>query len=53
MNNGNPEGAYDLIHQTQDDDQCREVLSSVMCCSVLKGFARDKKLERASAVYEA
>jgi pentatricopeptide repeat domain-containing protein 1 len=53
VNSGNAEGGYELIHQMQDDDQCREVLSSVMYCSVLKGFARDKKLERASAVYEA
>ena len=29
-----------------DNDQCREFLKSVLYCSVLKGFAREKKLER-------
>jgi len=52
VNNGDTEGAYEIIHQMRDDDQCREALNSVPYCSVLKGFARDKKLERVWAVYE-
>mmetsp|Transcript_43450 Transcript_43450/g.97868 ORF Transcript_43450/g.97868 Transcript_43450/m.97868 type:complete len:1003 (-) Transcript_43450:52-3060(-) len=52
VNNGDPEGAYDLIHQLQDDEQCRNALNSVIYCSVLKGFTREKKLDRAWAVYE-
>merc|ERR1719327_2017561 len=52
VNNGDTEGAYDLIHQMQDDDQCREALNAVLYCSVLKGFAREKKMERVWAVYE-
>merc|ERR1719456_2024357 len=52
VNNGDTEGAYELIHQMQDDDQCRESLNAVIYCSVLKGFAREKKLERVWQVYE-
>ena len=49
VNNGDTEGAYELIHQMQDDEQCCEALNSVIYCSVLKGFAREKKLERGAA----
>merc|ERR1719231_1207308 len=52
VNNGDTEGAYELIHQLQDDDQCCEALNCVIYCSVLKGFAREKKLERVWEVYE-
>jgi len=50
--NGDTEGAYDLIHQMQDDEHCRGSLNSVIYCSVLKGFTREKKMDRALAVYE-
>jgi len=50
--NQDPEGAYDLIQQVQEDDQCRESVNSVMYSSVLKGFAREKKLDRVWSVYE-
>jgi len=52
VSNGDTEGAFDLIHQMQDDEQCRGVLNSVIYCSVLKGFTREKKLDRVWAVYE-
>ena len=52
LSNGDTEGGYELIHQMQDDDQCREVLNFVSYCFVLKGFAREKKLERVPGVYE-
>merc|ERR1719221_113670 len=51
VNNGDTEGAYDLIHQMQEDEQCRGALNSVIYCSVLKGFARERRLERVWAVY--
>merc|ERR1719453_2285131 len=51
-NNGDTEGAFDLIHQIQDDEQCRSALNSVIYCSVLKGFTREKKIDRAWEVYE-
>jgi len=52
VNNGDTEGAYELIHQMQDDEQCRDALNSVIYCSVLKGFTREKKIDRVWAVYE-
>merc|ERR1719504_246111 len=52
VSNGDTEGAFDLIHQIQDDDQCRSALNSVIYCSVLKGFTREKKIDRVWAVYE-
>jgi len=51
VNNGDTEGAYELICQMQDDEQCCEALNSVIYCSVLKGFAREKKLQRVWAVH--
>merc|ERR1719456_1186581 len=52
VSNGDPEGAFELIHQMQEDEQCRGVLNSVIYCSVLKGFTREKKIDRVWAVYE-
>jgi pentatricopeptide repeat protein len=52
VNNGDPEGAYDLIQHIQDDEQCRGIVNSVIYCSVLKGFTREKKLDRVKAIYE-
>merc|ERR1719359_963426 len=46
VSNGDAEGAFDLIHQMQDDEQCRTTLNSVIYCSLLKGFTREKKLDR-------
>merc|ERR1719487_1985239 len=52
VNNGDTEGAFELLHQCQQDEQCREAVNAVLYCSVLKGFAREKKLERVWEVYE-
>jgi pentatricopeptide repeat protein len=52
VNNGDTEGAYDIVQQIQDDEQCRDALNSVIYCSVLKGFTREKKLDRVKAIYE-
>merc|ERR1719169_353236 len=52
VSNGDAEGAFDLIHQMQDDEQCCGALNSVIYCSVLKGFTREKKIDRVWAVYE-
>jgi len=52
VSNGDAEGAYELIQQVQDDEQCRGALNSVIYCSVLKGFTREKRIERVWAVYE-
>merc|ERR1719443_1195891 len=52
VSNGDPEGAFELIHQMQDDEQCSTALNSVIYCSVLKGFTREKKIDRVWEVYE-
>merc|ERR1719217_1090472 len=52
VSNGDTEGAYELIHQMQDDEQGRGALNSVIYCSILKGFTREKKMERVWAVYQ-
>merc|ERR1740138_79251 len=52
VRNGDTEGAYDLIHQMQDDEQCKDVLNSIIYCSVLKGFTRERKIDRVWAVYK-
>merc|ERR1740130_420482 len=51
VSNGDTEGAFDLIHQMQDDDECSASLNSVIYCSVLKGFTREKKIDRVLDVY--
>jgi len=52
VNNGDTEGAYDLIHQLRNDEQCRDIINSIIYCSVLKGFTRERKIDRVWAVYE-
>lgn len=52
VNNGDTEGAYDLIHQVQEDTDSRSVLNSIVYCSLLKGFTREKKVDRVWTVYE-
>merc|ERR1740130_2633631 len=52
VNNGDTEGAFELLHQCQQDEQCRESVNAILYCSVLKGFAREKKLERVWDVYQ-
>jgi len=52
VNNGDSEGAFDLIHQVQSDEQCSAALNSVIYCSVLKGFTREMKMERVWSVYQ-
>jgi len=51
VSNGDSEGAFDLIHQVQEDEQCCGAINSVIYCSVLKGFAREKKMDRVWEVY--
>jgi pentatricopeptide repeat protein len=52
VSNGDPEGAYELIKQMQEDDLCRDQVNAVIYCSVLKGFAHEKKMERVWNVWE-
>merc|ERR1719215_1460071 len=50
--NGDTEGAFELVHDIQTDEQCCGVVNSVIYCSVLKGFARERNTDRVWEVYE-
>eukprot|EP00428_Durinskia_dybowskii_P017090 CAMPEP_0170208154 /NCGR_PEP_ID=MMETSP0116_2-20130129/3659_1 /TAXON_ID=400756 /ORGANISM="Durinskia baltica, Strain CSIRO CS-38" /LENGTH=1079 /DNA_ID=CAMNT_0010458621 /DNA_START=88 /DNA_END=3324 /DNA_ORIENTATION=+ len=52
VSNGDTEGAYELIQEIRQDESCRDVLNAVIYCSVLKGFTREKRIDRVWAVYE-
>lgn len=52
VSNGDPEGAYELIKQMQEDPLCRDQVNAVIYCSVLKGFAHEKKMERVWSIWE-
>merc|ERR1719183_473237 len=52
VNNGDTEAAFELLHDCLQDDQCRQSVNAVLYCSVLKGFAHEKKLERVWDVYQ-
>eukprot|EP00397_Hematodinium_sp_SG-2012_P004643 GEMP01004655.1.p1 GENE.GEMP01004655.1~~GEMP01004655.1.p1 ORF type:complete len:1075 (+),score=252.38 GEMP01004655.1:158-3382(+) len=50
--NGDAEGAYELIQQMREDDECVQCLNAVIYCSVLKGFTREKRIDRVWTVYK-
>jgi len=52
VNNGCTEDGFDLVQQLQGDSQCQDVVNAIIYCSILKGFAREKRLPRVLAVYE-
>jgi len=52
VNNGCTEEAFELIQQLKADPQCRDAVNPVVFCTLLKGFTREKKLQRALAVYQ-
>merc|ERR1719387_3096720 len=52
VSNGDPEGALELILQMQEDADTRDQVNAVIYCSVLKGFAHDKKMDRVWSVWE-
>lgn len=52
VNNGDTQAAFEFIHSLQGDGQCGDALNSVIYCSVLKGFTREKDLERVWEVFE-
>lgn len=50
--NGDTDRAHELIHEMLADDQCRGEVNAVLYCSILKGFAREKKMGRVMKAYE-
>jgi len=48
---GDVDGAYELICQLLDDEDCREQMNAVIFGSVIKGYGRMKRMERVWAVF--
>jgi len=51
VSNACTEDAYELIQHAQSDPHCQDSVNSVIYCSLMKGFSREKKLERVWIVY--
>jgi len=51
VSNGDVEGGYELIQDLFEDEQCREQVNAVIYCSVLKGYARSRRMERVWTVW--
>lgn len=51
VSNGDPEAAFELIQQMQDDADTRDQVNAVIYGSVLKGFAHEKKMDRVWCVW--
>lgn len=52
ISNDCSEDAFQLVEQLQTDAQCRGIVNAAIYGSILKGFAREKKLERVWDVYQ-
>jgi len=52
VQNGDVDGGYELIQDLLKDVQCREQVNAVIYCSVLKGYARSRRMERVWAVWK-
>lgn len=48
---GDVDGAYELITQLLEDDECKEQVNAVIFGSVLKGYGRMKSMERVWSVF--
>jgi len=51
VSNGDVEGGYELIQDLFEDENCREQVNAVIYCSVLKGYARSRRMERVWTVW--
>jgi len=52
VTNGDPDAGYELIRDMQADQQCHSTVNAVIYCSVLKGFAHQKRMEVVWSVYQ-
>merc|ERR1719440_1665693 len=51
VTNGDVDGGYELIQQLMADEQCRDQVNAVIYCSVLKGYARGRRMERVWTIF--
>jgi len=52
VTNGDVDGAYELIQDLYKDAQCHDQVNAVIYGSVLKGYARSRRMERVWAVWK-
>lgn len=50
---GDSDGAYELLQSLEKDSECAPLLNSVIYCSVLKGFARERRVDRVFQIYNS
>jgi len=51
VSNGDIDGGYELIQDLFKDDQCRGQVNAVIYCSVLKGYARSRRMDSVWSVW--
>lgn len=52
VTNGDVDGGYELISGLLEDERCRDQVNAVVFGSLLKGYARARRMERVWAVYQ-
>jgi pentatricopeptide repeat protein len=52
VSNGSPEVAHGLIREAQSNPETRQLVNSVIYCSVLKGLSHQKQFDRVWAIYK-
>jgi len=52
VSNGDLEAGYELIQEMRGNPRCAGVVNAVIYCSVLKGYSRQKRIDRVWAIYQ-
>merc|ERR1719473_1824857 len=52
VNNGFPDEAFDLVREIKADEDCKEILNTVIYSTLLKGFAQSRQPGRVQDVFE-
>merc|ERR1719482_2132184 len=52
VNNGFPDEAFDLVREIKADEDCKEILNTVIYSTLLKGFAQARQPGRVQDVFE-
>lgn len=52
VTNDDPDRGYELIKEMEADRQCCATVNAVIYCSVLKGFAHQRRMDRVWPVYQ-
>merc|ERR1719240_63836 len=52
VNNGFPDEAHSLVREIKEDDDCKDILNTVIYSTLLKGFAQARQPGRVQDVFE-